>query len=160
MWPLPTDDVNRRVLLMHESWHRVQDQCGLPASNPGNSHLNTFDGRFWIQLEWRALERALRASDKDRRAAIEDALMFRRERHRLVESAAEQECAIETAEGLAEYTGIRLSGMSPDEQCAYAARQLGERPAQFRRSIARLLTCLGRPTGCYSIRPASLGARG
>ena len=131
MWPPPSDEVNRRVLLMHESWHRVQDQCGLPAASPANGHLNTFDGRFWIQLEWRALERALRTSDEQRRAAIEDALLFRRERHRLVTSAAEQECALETAEGLAEYTGIRLSGMSTDEQHAYAARQLAERPAQF-----------------------------
>ena len=78
-----------------------------------------------------ALERALRTSGEDRRAAIEDALLFRRERHRLVGSAAAQEFALETAEGLAEYTGIRLSGMSTDEQLAYAARQLAERPAQF-----------------------------
>ncbi len=55
MWPLPEDDDARQVLVMHESWHRVQEQIGLPASNPSNGHLNTFDGRLWLQLEWRAL---------------------------------------------------------------------------------------------------------
>jgi hypothetical protein len=133
MWPLSKDDVDRHVILMHESWHRIQDQIGLPAASPDNRHLNTFDGRFWVQLEWRALERALRTSGEDRRSAIEDALLFRRERHRLFASAsaAEQERALEAAEGLAEYTGIRLSGMTAEERLAYAARQLAERPAQF-----------------------------
>lgn len=141
MWPLPEEGDARHVLVMHESWHRVQEQIGLPASNPSNGHLNTFDGRLWLQLEWRALERALRATDPSARAAIEDALLFRRERHRLAPDAAVQECALEAAEGLAEYTGVRLSGMSAKQQRAYVAERIVTLPAQlstFNRSFAYL----------------------
>lgn len=141
MWPLPEEDDSRHVLMMHESWHRVQEQIGLPASNPSNGHLNTFDGRLWLQLEWRALERALRATDESGRAAVEDALLFRRERHRLAPEAAVQECALEAAEGLAEYTGVRLSGMSAKQQRTYLAERIDTLPAQlstFNRSFAYL----------------------
>ena len=142
MWPLPEEEDSRHVLVMHESWHRVQEQIGLPASNPSNGHLNTFDGRLWLQLEWRALERALRAEENESgRAAIEDALLFRRERHRLAPEANVQECALEAAEGLAEYTGVRLSGMSARQQRAYVANQFVTLPAQlstFNRSFAYL----------------------
>src|SRR5579884_1947831 len=30
VWPLPQNPEDRRVLLMHESWHRVQSQLGFP----------------------------------------------------------------------------------------------------------------------------------
>lgn len=139
--PLPDDADSRRVLLMHESWHRVQDQIGLPASNPTNGHLNTYDGRYWLQLEWRALRRALRETSATRREAIVDALLFRRERHRLVEAGAAEECALEAAEGLAEYTGVRLSGMDAEKRCAYVAQRIDEMPNQlstFNRSFAYL----------------------
>jgi hypothetical protein len=71
--------------------------------------------------------------------AIEDALLFRRERHRLAPEANVQECALEAAEGLAEYTGVRLSGMSAKQQRAYVAQQFVTLPAQlstFNRSFA------------------------
>ncbi len=148
LWPLPADDVARKVLMMHESWHRVQERLELPASNPTNEHLNSFDGRFWIQLEWRALGRALMGTGDERRAAIKDALLFRRRRHQKQPQGAEQEFLLETNEGLAEYTGVRLSGMSTGEQCAYVARQLKQRPAQFPSFTRSFAYLTGPAYGC------------
>ncbi len=109
VWPLPEDEGRRGRLMMHESYHRVQEELGLPMSNPENGHLDTRDGRIWIQLEWRALDRALNTEGKSRNEAIRDALTFRRQRHRMFDSAAEEERALEINEGLAEYTGVRVA---------------------------------------------------
>jgi hypothetical protein len=110
MWPLPTNRYTRGRLLMHESFHRIQSDLGLPGSNPANSHLDSQDGRTWLRLEWRALAEALIRRGDRRRAAISDALLFRGYRHSLFPQGAEQERALELNEGLAEYTGYRLSG--------------------------------------------------
>ena len=68
-WPLPTDASDRKRLMVHELFHRVQDQIGLRMSNPSNAHLDTREGRLWLQLEWRALREALRRRGDRRRAA-------------------------------------------------------------------------------------------
>src|SRR5262245_47025224 len=82
LWPLPDDPVLRRALLIHELWHRVQADIGLPASGPSNAHLDTPDGRLWLQLEWRALALALDRMGDARAQAIGDALTFRATRRR------------------------------------------------------------------------------
>jgi hypothetical protein len=105
MWPLPEDRQDRTRLMAHELFHRIQDELGLPGSNPANLHLDTRDGRIWLQMEWRALERALRESGPARRQAIEDALSFRAFRRSLFAKAATEENDLEINEGLAEYTG-------------------------------------------------------
>ena len=110
MWPLPANRYARGRLLMHESFHRIQNDLGLPGSNPSNSHLDSQDGRTWLRLEWRALAEALIRRGDPRRRAISDALLFRTFRHSLFPQGAEQERALELNEGLAEYTGYRLSG--------------------------------------------------
>ena len=74
---LPHDDAERRGrLLMHELFHLVQPGLGLMTSNADNSHLDTLEGRYLIQLEWRALARALGTTGEQRRAAISDARFF------------------------------------------------------------------------------------
>lgn len=45
MWPLPGDVQERTQLMLHELFHRVQDQLKLAGSNPPNSHLDTREGR-------------------------------------------------------------------------------------------------------------------
>jgi hypothetical protein len=112
MLPLPHDQSARRVLLAHELWHRVQDEIGFPSSGATNRHLDTRDGRLWLQLEWRALTVALLKNGKLRQDAISDALLFRSFRRTLIGTAAEEERAMEMHEGLAEYTGVALSGSS------------------------------------------------
>jgi hypothetical protein len=110
MWPVPAHRYARGRLLMHESFHRIQGDLGLPGSNPANSHLDSPEGRTWLRLEWRALAEALIHGGDRRRSAIVDALTFRGYRHSLFPRGAEEERALELNEGLAEYTGYRLSG--------------------------------------------------
>ena len=59
-WQFLSDDqFDRDRLMIHESFHRIQDELGLPMSSPPNNHLDFMQGRIWLQLEWRALSRAL-----------------------------------------------------------------------------------------------------
>lgn len=110
MWPLPENRYARTRLLLHESFHRVQEALHLPGANPANNHLDTPEGRAWLRLEWRALAEALIRRGEERRRAAEDALVFRAYRRSFAPRAAEEERALELNEGLAEYTGLKLSG--------------------------------------------------
>ena len=120
-WPLPKEKRERQLMFAHEMFHRVQPGLGLVGGDAGNSHLDTRDGRIWLQLEWRALQAALKASDADRRQAVSDALVFRAYRRTLFPDAAREEHALEMGEGLAEYTGVRLSS---DSEAAAVERAL------------------------------------
>lgn len=111
MLPLPENRFRRRILLAHELWHRIQEEIGFPSSGVANHHLETRDGRIWLQLEWRALAAALIETGRKRKAAVSDALVFRAYRRSLFQNAAEEERAMEMHEGLAEYTGIALGGV-------------------------------------------------
>src|SRR5436853_4371656 len=138
-WPYFGDDkYDRDRLMIHESFHRIQDELGLPMSNPSNNHLDTIEGRIWLQLEWRALSRALTHQGRERLDAMADALVFRLYRRALFPQAAAEEKALEMNEGLAEYTGVKLSGRTDAELYAFLARRLehvNERPT-FTRSFA------------------------
>jgi hypothetical protein len=96
-----------------------------------NEHLDTLEGRFWMQLEWRALRRAIESSGSDRTAAIADALAFRRERRRLFPGAADNERRDEIREGLASYTGIAAWADSPADARRAAAAALGGDKSQL-----------------------------
>lgn len=113
VFPLPEDKYRRANLMAHELWHRVQKDIGFPDSGATNNHLDSKDGRVWLQVEWRALSKALMSSGKQRREAITDALTFRAYRRTLFQNAASEEREMEMHEGLAEYTGVSLSG-DPD----------------------------------------------
>jgi hypothetical protein len=108
-------------LLLHELFHRIQPQLGLLLPDTQNDHLDTIDGRYWMQLEWRALDAALRGSGSRRWDAVRDALAFRAARRAAFVRAAEDERIAEINEGLAEYTAIAASSESRDPQ-AMAAR--------------------------------------
>ncbi|MBV9185846.1 MAG: hypothetical protein JO093_09485 [Acidobacteria bacterium] len=103
--PLPEDAFARKMLLAHESFHSVQQKLGFPTTGPANTHLDSVDGRYWLQLEWRALAKALRGD----RQAVRDALAFRTKRRSLLPSASSQERELEMHEGLAEYTGAAFA---------------------------------------------------
>ena len=107
---IPADRHRRGRTLMHELWHRQQAGLGFPASGAANDHLDTREGRVWLQLEWRALGSALVNKGRARRLAVEDALLFRAFRRSLFPRAPLEEREMEMHEGLAEYTGVRLSG--------------------------------------------------
>ena len=123
--PLPDDAARFHVLVAHELFHRIQPKLGLTRPEAANHHLDTFDGRYLLLLEWRALNRALQAPTADsRRAALADALAFRRERYRIFPQAAADEAALEIAEGVPEYTGVMLGLTNDSERTAYAIRDL------------------------------------
>jgi len=124
-WPLymladKTADERQRIML-HGLFHRIQAELGFTPSNGLNEHLDTLEGRVWMQLEWRALRRALESSGSDRAEAIGDALAFRRERRRLFPGAADSERREEIKEGLPSYTGVAAWANSPADAHRAAA---------------------------------------
>ena len=131
---LPEKDADlRQQIMLHGLFHRIQPELGLITEDGFNEHLDTLEGRVWIQLEWRALRRALQSSGGDRTEAIADALVFRRERRRLFPGAAENERRDEIREGLATYTGVAAWANSPADAHRAAASALagGESQPSF-----------------------------
>ncbi|HEY6369322.1 MAG TPA: hypothetical protein VIX37_01975 [Candidatus Sulfotelmatobacter sp.] len=140
LWPLPGDVRRRETLIAHELFHRIQNQLKLPKVEGGaNAQLDTVDGRYYMQLESRALSSALQAStDEERRKTATDAVLFRAERYRLFPGADMQEQALELNEGLAEYTGVRVGNPIPEEQIKAALHDLSSHrdDSTFVRSFA------------------------
>jgi hypothetical protein len=100
----------RAELFAHELWHGIQARLGLPMDDAPNAHLDEREGRLWLRLEARALRYALEADGEERRTALQDALLFRGARHARFPDAGEAERKLERHEGMAGYTGLRLSG--------------------------------------------------
>jgi hypothetical protein len=93
-----TDADARRQNMLHGLFHRIQPELAFMQKKEDtddgfNEHLDTLEGRVSIQLEWRALRRAIESSGSDRAEAIADALAFRRERRRRFPGAARQRTA-------------------------------------------------------------------
>ena len=104
---------SRRELFLHELFHGVQPKLGLMAPARATEHLDAWDGRYWLRLEWRALARALRESGEQRTLAVRDALAFRQARRAIYPASVEDERGQEITEGLAAYTGTVLAAESP-----------------------------------------------
>lgn len=140
MWPLPQDATDRSVLMMHESFHRLQPALGLQGSSGlgTNVHLDARDGRVWLKAELHALSSALRSGAEARRNALSDALLFRAYRRSLWPKAASQERGLELNEGLAESTGIdaALSDSASRVKAALADLASCEVSPSFVRSFA------------------------
>ncbi|MGD9965080.1 MAG: hypothetical protein AB7T59_01020 [Hyphomonadaceae bacterium] len=134
--PLPEDASARRVLVMHEAWHRLQQSLGLPMSNVNAAHLETERGRYLMRLELRALATAMLSSGRARRNAARDALAFRLARLASFADARAQEAALDRNEGLASYTGVKLG--AGDDAHLFAARTLNDydRHEAFARAYA------------------------
>jgi hypothetical protein len=120
----------RQQIMLHGLFHRIQAELGFATSDGFNEHLETLEGRVWLQLEWRALRRALESSGSDRAEAIADALAFRRERRRLFPAAADNERRDEIREGLASYTGVAAWANSPADARRSAAQAVAGGEAQ------------------------------
>jgi hypothetical protein len=136
MGPLPTDATERRVLVAHEAWHRVQNLLGLPQSASDCAHLETERGRYLMRLEFRALSTALRSRGAARREAARDALMFRAVRISEFANAASQEAALDRNEGLASYTGVKLGAGANAEMFAARTLDRSDHHAAFARAYA------------------------
>ena len=114
------------LLLIHELFHRIQPQLGLLVSDSPSDHLDTPEGRYWMQLEWKALSRAIGAPGQTRSAAVGDALAFRAARRSRFPGAAESERGYEINEGLAQYTATVVAAGSRSEAVRSAIEQLAK----------------------------------
>lgn len=138
-WPLsmlPPDDADvRQQLMLHGLFHRIQPELPFWKGNSDgfNEHLDTLEGRYWIQLEWRALRRALQTRGRARTEAVADALSFRQERRRLFPGAADNERRDEIREGLATYTGVAAWAATRAEarRAAVSALPVDEMPGSL-----------------------------
>jgi hypothetical protein len=115
-WPART----RGEAFVHESFHIVQMRLGLGVETDSAEHLDSVDGRYWMQLEWRALDRALRESGESRARSVCEALAFRQARHTRFPDKVETERALDINEGLASYTGTVLAAPSAADAIARA----------------------------------------
>lgn len=137
MLPLPEDPVAQSILFMHEAWHRIQAQIGLPATHADQDQLETAQGRTALRLELRALRAAMEATDAaQRQRASRDALTFRGWRQARFPEARAAEDAMERHEGIAEYTGRILAQDAARE--AHLAEHLrrGDGVTAYARSFA------------------------
>jgi hypothetical protein len=114
------------LLLIHELFHRIQPQLGLFVGDIPSDHLDTPDGRYWMQLEWKALSRAIGSQGETPSAAVGDALAFRAARRSRFPGAAESERTFEINEGLAQYTATVVSAGSRSEAVRSAIEQLAK----------------------------------
>jgi len=108
LWPLPQKHDERLNLVMHESFHRVQEKLGLPPHSPTADHLSTMNGRIYFLLELQALKAALSKPSNQRNFDLTNALLFREKRKDLFPQSFNNERLLEMNEGLAEYTGVML----------------------------------------------------
>jgi hypothetical protein len=99
--------------IIHELFHSVQNKkirlFGLPIN-----YLDEYDAREWLRLEYQALRNCLNAiNSKSARNTIllyaNDAFTYRKIRQTKYKSFLKEETEIETSEGLASYTGYKLS---------------------------------------------------
>src|SRR3954447_12953802 len=133
LYMLAGDADARQQNMLHGLFHRIQPELGLITDDGLNEHLDTLEGRVWMQLEWRALRRGGESAGSRRAEAIADALAFRRERRRRFPGAADNERRDEIREGLASYTGIAAWANSRADAHRAAASALagGESQSSF-----------------------------
>src|SRR5436190_5011313 len=128
---LPEKDADvRQQIMLHGLFHHIQAELGFITDDGFNEHLDTLEGRVWMQLEWRALRRAVESSGSEQVQAI-DALAFRRERRRRFPGAADNERRDEIREGLASYTGVAAWASSVADAHRAAASELAGGESQL-----------------------------
>ncbi len=135
---IPDKRIDIGITFAHEMFHRIQPGLHLMADDMPCLHLDTVEGRVWMQLEWRALAAALIETGPAQITAIRDALAFRHYRQSHFPNAQKAEASQEIAEGVPEFTGV-MTG-EPDVQAArwHAAGKLAhpDTSISFVRSFA------------------------
>lgn len=90
-------------LLVHEIFHLHQKKLGIENETSKNYHMDEVQGRALLQIEMKALQKALSGDSN----SLSDALYIRAYRQNLYPNNNED--LYELNEGLAEYTGVKLS---------------------------------------------------
>ncbi|MDQ1856992.1 hypothetical protein [Chryseobacterium sp. WLY505] len=120
MLPLSQNKEKRINLLAHESFHRIQPSLGFNLNNAENNHLDQKEGRIYLRLELEALKQAVRSnSEKEMNQHLTNALIFRKYRNTLYKGSETTENLLELNEGIAEFTGLIVSGRNKDQTRSY-----------------------------------------
>ena len=98
------NDIERNLLLVHESWHRVQNEIGVLSVMSNNTHLENVEAAILLKMEMIALNHAL-MNDGDNNDLV-NALTIRMIRQEKYPNNNEDE--YECHEGLAEYTALKV----------------------------------------------------
>ncbi len=106
--PLPSNKIERQCIILHEAFHCVQPEMDLKPEPYSNNHMDEKEARFWLKLEWKALELALQSEGKNKKQAITDAICFRQYRRALYSKCNVCENRFEIHEGMAEYTAQKI----------------------------------------------------
>jgi hypothetical protein len=146
LWPLPTNRDERLSLVLHESFHRIQQRVGLPERSPTVDYLSGMAGRIYYLLELQALKAALRKPIGQRATDLGNALVFREKRKELFPATFENERILEMSEGVAEYTGVVL-GRQRDSIRPFLYRQIDS--AGARRTLIRACAYVTGPVYGY-----------
>lgn len=154
LWPLPANRDDRVNLMMHESFHRIQEKMGLPARSPTADHLSSMYGRIYYLLELQALKAALQKPVSGRTADLANALLFREKRQELFPNTFGNERILEMSEGLAEYTGVIL-GRQKDSILPHLYEQIDS--AGARKSLIRSFAYTTGPVYGYLLYEKSPG---
>lgn len=127
MLPLPDNKADRTNLLAHELFHGAQPHLGFKLYNADNNHLDQKEGRIYLRLELEALKAALlTGSPEEMERHLSDALTFRIFRYKIYPGADSTENLLELNEGIAEYTGIIMSGRSKQEMQTHFVKMMNE----------------------------------
>jgi hypothetical protein len=126
LWPLPKDKYERAYVMMHELFHQLQKNIGLPDYNTISEHLDKFDGRLLLKLELEALRKVINDYPAFSREDLQNAISLRQYRYQKFPLADSIEHALEFNEGLATFTGFILSGNNMAQSKATINKQVDE----------------------------------
>lgn len=103
--------------IIHELFHFFHHKKNSTLNGNSIGYLDGFEARKLMRLEFHALKNALKGIDTGLErekilAYINDAFVFRKIRQSKYKAFLKDELEIETLEGLANYTGIKLSSAS------------------------------------------------
>jgi hypothetical protein len=147
MWPLPENKFERTSLIMHELFHRIQETINLPPYNPSCNHLDQKEGRILLRLEWQELVLAFKTEKQERLTHIKNAMTLNKYRKELYPGADSLESQMELSEGLAEYTGLKLSGADEKTIMGFLAQKINT--AETLPSFVRSFAYISGPLYCF-----------
>ena len=114
IWDGSRDLLTNTHLLIHESWHRIQEKIGLPACGSFNQHLDEAEGELLLKLELSILKTLLQDDSKDLSEGLRDAMTVRKMRQIMFPNGNENQ--FECHEGMAEYTAFKLLPLDNDNE--------------------------------------------
>ena len=114
IWDGNRDLLTNTHLLIHESWHRIQEEIGLPACGSFNQHLDEAEGELLLKLELSVLKTLLQDNSKDLAEGLRNAMTVRKMRQTMFPNGNENQ--FECHEGMAEYTAFKLLPLDNDNE--------------------------------------------